>query len=143
MSIWNSALNMLARREFSRAELSKRLSDKFPEQADEVLLVLDRLQDEGLQSDQRFVDMWFRSQLSKGRGPRRIKQECHGKGVSELVQQAIDDSDTDWYALASEVAQRKFKSAVDPQQQAKIYRFLIYRGFTSDMVRFAISELTI
>lgn len=68
MSIWNTALNLLARREYSQYELKNKLLHKFSDSAAEIDQVLERLTEQGLQSDERFVDMWLNSQIEKGRG---------------------------------------------------------------------------
>jgi regulatory protein len=140
-SIWNTALNILARREHSQHELRSKLMSRFPEQADEVEEVLLRLIDSGLQSDQRFCEMWFRYQVSKGRGPVRISMEAKQKGVGSDILQLIEASDIDWFEAALGQAKKKFPSGLTFEQRAKAYRFLSYRGYSSDSVQYAISEI--
>lgn len=133
---------MLARREHSRVELAAKLLRKFPSQESDIEDVLERLQVQGLQSDERFVAAWLRSQVLKGRGPRRIALEARGKGIDSLLEDAMVEANVDWFALASEVAARKFRNRGDLHNQAKIYRFLSYRGFSNDMIHYAIEELS-
>lgn len=141
-SIWNSALNILARREHSRAELKTKLSQRFPDEGiEEVESVLDRLAENGLQSDERFAEMWFRYQLSKRRGPNRIRLEARAKGIGPLVQNMIDNPELDWFDLALQCAQRKFSNIETMSEKAKAYRFLAYRGFETDSIRYALDEL--
>ncbi len=141
-SIWNSALNILARREHSRHELTAKLRKRFPDVEDQIEPVLDRLQDSGLQNDRRYAEMWLRSQVSRGRGPVRIRGEARQKGVESLVAELLSEQDIDWFELALDLALRKFPSGVTFESKAKAYRFLSYRGFESDSVQYAISELS-
>lgn len=140
---WNTALNMLARREYSQAELRSRLTDRFPEQPEAVDAALLRLVDTGLQDDARYAEAFLRSQINRSRGPVRIKHEARQKGVAELVLPLLDDWDVDWFELALDAARRKLGSS-DPSDQktrARIARFLAYRGFTGDHVRHSLEAL--
>lgn len=141
MSIWNSALNTLAKREYSQSELRTKLQTKFPEQAEEVEQVLERLVEQGLQSDQRFAQMWLNSQIEKGRGPIRISYEARNKGIAPLIQALLEQSEIDWFERARQCAIRKFTALPDQRAHARAYRYLSYRGFNGDMVRYAISEI--
>lgn len=140
-SVWNTALNILARREHSEAELVTKLRRKFPEDPAQVDEVISRLQEQGLQSDERYTDMWVRSQLMKGRGPIRIKAEAKQRGVSERVDHYLETLEHDWFEAALEVASRKFSPGITFEQQAKVYRFLAYRGFSSDSIRYVVDTL--
>lgn len=142
MSVWNSALNILARREHSQHELRVKLSSKFPDSEEEIELVLTRLIDQGLQSDQRFVELWLRSQIAKGRGPSRIVFESKQKGVQHLIEGAIADQGIDWYENALTILNRKFRSISDQKEKAKAFRYLSYRGFNSDMIQYALEQFS-
>lgn len=135
-------MNALARREHSRAELRTKLLRKFEDESDQIEAVLDRLEDQGLQSDERFAEMWLRSQLAKGRGPMRIIGEARQRGIAERIESLMQCQEIDWFEAALDVGQRKFQAGIDRSQQAKAYRFLAYRGFPSDAIRYALDELT-
>ncbi|MEX0622384.1 regulatory protein RecX [Saccharospirillum sp.] len=140
---WNTALNMLARREYSQAELRTRLRERFPEQAEAVESALLRLIDTGLQNDERFAEAFLRSQINRSRGPVRVMHEARQKGVADQVGPLLDDWDIDWFQLALEAARRKLGSS-DPSDlkiKARIARFLAYRGFTGDQVRYTLDTL--
>ena len=57
--IRRSAMNLLARREHGFNELVLKLSQRFPK--DRAVEQVDRLQKEGLQSDDRFVESFLNS----------------------------------------------------------------------------------
>lgn len=140
---WNTALNMLARREFSQAELRSRLADRFPEQPEAVDAALLRLVDTGLQNDERYAEAFLRSQINRSRGPVRIKHEARQKGVAALVLPLLDDWGVDWFELALDAARRKLGTSdpTDQKTRARIARFLAYRGFTGDQVRHSLETL--
>ena len=140
--IRNSAMDLLTGREYSRAELADKLNKRFDHHSaiDEVL---QRLADEGLQSDSRFAEAFVRSRIYRGHGLARIRQDIRQKGIAdELVAQALEDADADWYALARDVAQRKFgqRQPADQREKAKRMRFLQYRGFNYDQIKHALAD---
>lgn len=141
-TIWNTALNILARREHSEAELLTKLTRKYPEDFAQVEDVIARLQEQGLQSDERFTEMWVRSQLMKGRGPVRILGEARQRGIAERAEYYLNTLEYDWYEAALNVARRKFAQGISFEQQAKVYRYLAYRGFSTDSIRYVIDVLS-
>ncbi|PTY37157.1 hypothetical protein BGP77_07780 [Saccharospirillum sp. MSK14-1] len=140
---WNSALNLLARREHSRVELARKLEQRFPDQPEAITEALDRLMEQGLQDDQRFAEAFFRSQLERNRGPIRIRHEARQKGIAEAMESQLAESDVDWYKLALDVATRKLgrDDPSQPKVQARLARFLAYRGFDGECVRNVLSQL--
>ena len=136
----NYAMGLLTGRDYSRAELATKLNKRFDNHSaiDEVL---QRLADEGLQSDERFAEAFVRSRILRGHGLTRIRQDIRQKGIAdELVGQTLDAADVDWMDLAREVAQRKFgqRQAADQRETAKRMRFLQYRGFNYDQIKYAL-----
>ena len=67
-------MDFLARREHSFFELSQKLIKKFPDTAPEQLTaIIKTLQDENLQSDDRFAESYVRYRRSRGFGFLHIK----------------------------------------------------------------------
>ena len=136
-----TAMDLLTGREFSRAELGKKLQQRFDGDS-AITEVLDRLQDEGLQSDQRFTEAFLRARIYRGHGLNRIRLDIRQKGIEETVfNAAVEQNDTDWFVLAADVAKRKFgsKSAQDQKEKAKRVRFMQYRGFSFEQIKYALS----
>lgn len=124
-------MDLLARREHSRRELSQKLSKRFPE-TDVIPQVLDRLEEENLLSDQRFTEAYIRARSNKGFGPQRIQIELREKGVSDTdISIGMEESDVNWFELADRIRTKKFGGIVDsdPKTKSKIFRFMNYRGF--------------
>ncbi|MFT6914290.1 MAG: regulatory protein [Motiliproteus sp.] len=133
------ALVMLSRREYSRAELVQRLK-RIEGAAPLLPALLDLLQEQGLQSDLRYAEMLLRTRISRGQGPQRIVQEWRLKGVDKQLQEALlDGCEQDWFELARTVRVQRFGLALpcNLRAQAKQWRFLTYRGFTQEQLRYA------
>ena len=139
----HAAVDLLSRRDYSRHELWRKLSPKATS-ADDLEQVLDELAESKWQSDERFASMFVRSRASRGVGPMRLKQELKEKGVDgQTVSSAFEESEENWHEKALEVAQRKARSiGIDsPDFKAKLWRFLSYRGFSSDQISSAIDTI--
>ncbi len=127
---YEEAIALLARREYTRAELEERLL-RHEHAPDEVSALLDRLADDGLQSDARFVEHFVRSRVARLQGPRKISAELGNRGIDrEMIARALEESDADWTALASEALARRFDGPGDDMKaRARRQRFLASRGF--------------
>lgn len=140
---WNAALNILARREHSQAELRQKLAKRFPEDSGSIETALQRLIESGLQSDERFAEALFRSQVGRSRGPIRILHEARQKGIQDEMERQLGACDIDWFELARQAAERKLSSddPRDPKVKARLARFLAYRGFDSEQVWQVLDQL--
>ncbi|WP_281645220.1 recombination regulator RecX [Parendozoicomonas sp. Alg238-R29] len=135
-------MDLLSRREHSRKELSGKLRIR-AESAEDLESVLNQLEENNLLSDERFVESFIRSRIGKGYGPVRIRQELQQKGAeSEIIQVALEESETDWCKLAQESRRRKFGDGapMDNRDRAKQMRYLQYRGFDMDAIRTALES---
>ncbi|WP_263081095.1 recombination regulator RecX [Endozoicomonas sp. Mp262] len=131
-----SAMNLLARREYSRGELVQKLN-RLTDDKEMIAEVLDRLEGQTLLSDDRFVESFIRSHVNRGHGPMRINQELRQKGIAaDKISLALESLDIDWFAKAEEARQKKFSSEPpeDMKEKARQIRFLQYRGFPAGVV---------
>ena len=143
-----AAMNLLARREHLRAELQRKLIKRFKEEplaeaSIDLDSVLNQLQDDGLLSDQRFVESYIRLRGGNGYGPDRIRHELRQKGAAgELVKTSMETCEIDWFSRAVEVRKKKFGDAVvdDLKEKSRQLRFLNYRGFGGEMAAFALEK---
>ncbi|RTE87562.1 MULTISPECIES: regulatory protein RecX [Gammaproteobacteria] len=134
------AVGLLSRREHSYVELKRKLIQKGFE-SDAVLRVLNKLQERGWQSDQRFSEGFVRQRIMQRRGPLKIKSDLMQKGIhSSQMEEAMSVEDVDWKTLAVETLVRKFREPAkgDLKALAKRQRFLASRGFLPDHIRYAI-----
>ncbi|MFN4343062.1 MAG: recombination regulator RecX [Azonexus sp.] len=128
------ALQLLTRRDYSRAELKNRLA-AHAESEEELETVLDTLQSERLLSDARYAAQ--RVVARAGRyGDARLKQELRQKGVTDDDIAAALPAGGDEAERCRAVWQRKFgERPQSPEARAKQQRFLQYRGFSSEAIR--------
>jgi regulatory protein len=137
-----AALRLLTRREHSVHELRQKLFQRDFSTAlvDELLL---RLIDTELLSDQRFAEVFVRSRIGRGHGPVRIRMDLKQKGVADaLASQALAEAEADWFELARQQREKRFGLAaeLERKEQAKQWRFLQYRGFDAEQVRYALKS---
>ncbi len=129
-------MDLLARREHGRAELARKLRQRgaSPEMIEHEL---NRLADEGLLSESRYLESFISSRGRSGYGPARIREELTQRGLPRAdVEQALREAGIDWQSQLSDVWRRKFAGQLpaDPRERAKQTRFLVYRGFSMEMV---------
>lgn len=134
--IRRKAMDLLARREHSVAELRRKLMDKGYQKA-AVDEQLQKLEGENLVSDQRFTESYVNYRSKKGFGPLRIKQELKEKGINEILARNYLNDAEFWRGLAKEVREKRFGRSLprDYKDKAKQLRFLQYRGFNTDQLR--------
>lgn len=133
-SLRGRALDLLSRREYSRAELRQKLLPYAEENIDELDELLDELAARNWQSDARFAEAFVHSKSSK-HGRFRLQQALAAKGIDREMAAEFMPDEQDELLHAREVLQKKFKQpAQTPQEKQKQIRFLLYRGFAMDTV---------
>jgi len=133
---------MLAGREYLQSQLAEKLAKKF-DKSSFIPEVLERLVEENLQSDHRFIEAFIRSRISRGQGETRIRLELKQRGANlALVSQLLAEAEIDWYELAFQTAINKFGQSkpVDAKEKAKRMRFLQYRGYNFDQIKYALKQ---
>jgi regulatory protein len=140
-SLKGRALRLLSQREHSRTELERKLAPH-EEVPGELAKALDELQARDFINDGRAVDSVVNRRSGK-LGSARIKQELAAKGLSgEAVAEAMANLKDSELSRAKEVWRKKFGSAPqDPQEKAKQMRFLLSRGFPSEVVRRTVPDI--
>lgn len=81
--------------------------------------------------------MLVRSRRARGYGPLRIRHELEEKGVtSELTEQWLDISGSDWIEQVRRVREKKYGTQLprDYPERARQARFLQSRGYTRDQI---------
>jgi regulatory protein len=129
-----AAMNFLARREHSKTELKQKLKRRFASE-EMVCHEIERLNQENLQSDERFAEAYARYRAGRGFGLPRIRQEMRVRGLSDAqIGDAVEAVDVDWFTLAEEVYLKKFGEGApfDLKDKAKRARFMQYRGFSTE-----------
>jgi regulatory protein len=135
-----AALELLARREHSRRELTRKLAARgFPD--DVIGAALEELERSGALADARFTDSFVRSRIAKGQGPQRIRAELAQRGIADSeADDGLQAADVDWLAKIRAVRAKRFGAHLprDFAERARQARFLQYRGFDSAQIRAAL-----
>ena len=134
-SLRGRALNYLARRDYTRSELQRKLAP-YAEDQSELESLLEDLEKRGSLSEQRFVEQMVHARQGKY-GSLRIAQELRAKGIAdELIRSTVTQIKGGELASARTVWTKKFGSLpTDAKQRAKQMRFLQSRGFSMDVIR--------
>jgi regulatory protein len=132
------ALRYLARREHSRAELTRKLAP-FAESAQALEALLNELQARKQLSEERYAETrahW----LSRKYGAAKIREDLKAKGVHDkVVEQVLPAGDEIEKARA--ILARKYREApTTREEKAKRARFLQSRGFSYDVIHRLFSE---
>ena len=129
-------MDLLARREHGRVELTRKLRQRgaCPDMID---IALDRLTEEGLLSESRYLESYINYRAGSGYGPLRIREELGQRGLSRGdIEEALRESGFNWQEQLEDTWRRKFagKLPEDAKDRARQGRFLSYRGYTMDMI---------
>ena len=137
-SLKSRAIAALARRDYSRVELARKLAEHEPdEQA--VASLLDELTQKGFLSNERFALATAR-RLSARYGRARVEQTLSLHQLDRsLVDQALEaaaQENGSELQRAFLVWQKRFgRPPIDLPEKAKQFRFLTARGFSPDVLR--------
>ena len=137
----DSLARLLVTRERSAVEVQGRLRDKgYKPQA--ISSAIDRALACGLLDDQRFGCNFVKDRLSRGWGQQRIEQELLRFGiVAENIKGYPHEYITEENQLerALDALKKHRTNSKNPQQSA--YRFLIGRGYSSDIASTAAKQV--
>lgn len=146
--IKDKALKLLSRREHSRLELRQKLLRR-DFNFSEIEPVLDELAERGYIDDERFAEEWIHSRKnSRPRGRFLIRAELKEKGVSsDIIEDKLNSmiAPSEEVEMAVELA-RKWLRGKDRDQKSienKLSRYLYRKGFSRDIIRDVISNLTL
>ncbi|WP_348697618.1 recombination regulator RecX [Ectopseudomonas khazarica] len=136
LAVRRAAMDLLARREHGRVELTRKLRKRGAPQ-ELIEAALQRLSEEGLLSEARYLESFVAYRARAGYGPQRIREELGQRGLERSdIDQALRESAIDWFESLRETWQRKFAGQLpmDARERARQGRFLAYRGYSLDMI---------
>ncbi|UCP09472.1 recombination regulator RecX [Pseudomonas sp. MM213] len=136
VAVRRTAMDLLARREHGRVELTRKLRQRgaLPEMIDTAL---DRLTEEGLLSESRYLESFVSYRSRSGYGPLRIREELSQRGLQRNdIELALRESGINWQEQLEDTWRRKFAGhlPIDARERAKQGRFLSYRGYSMEMI---------
>jgi len=134
-------MRLLARREHSAQELARKLQQR-QFARDLTAQLVAHAQQQGWQSDARFLEIFVRQRVNAGDGPMKVIAALQQRGIDEsAAQEEMAALQVDWNALCFERLQRKFGDTPpeDAKTKAKMMRFLQQRGFRFEHIKKAIN----
>ncbi|WP_133129535.1 recombination regulator RecX [Legionella yabuuchiae] len=137
------AVRLLARREHGAHELAQKLVQKGFASV-EVNAALAECQRLGFQSDERFAESFSRNRIRQGYGPLRIEQELKQLRIDgEMIRQVLSQDEASWLFQAKMAREKRFQDLEDFSLEViqKQKRFLLYRGFPSDVINQLFKQL--
>ena len=149
LKVYDRALNMLAFRARSSAELARSLVRK-GEPRELVDHAVARLQEQGLLDDAAYAQSFTRTKvLGAQQSRRRVQQELARKRVARTVTDAaistvFEEEGVDQRAIVEQAARKKLRSLtkLDPVvQRRRLYAFLARRGYDSEDIRHAMDAV--
>jgi regulatory protein len=139
-SLRQRALDYLAKREYSYAELGKKLKT-YAEESDDIAAILDDFKTRGWLSDARFTEQLVHARKAKF-GSARVAHELREKGVADaLIVDAVAKIKAGELDNAREVCRKKYLHSPQTREEwAKQARFLQSRGFGFDTIKQVLSQ---
>jgi len=136
VAVRRTAMDLLARREHGRVELTRKLRQRgaCPEMID---IALDRLTEEGLLSESRYLESFINYRARAGYGPLRIREELSQRGLSRGdIEEALRECGFNWQEQLEDTWRRKFSAQLpeDAKERARQGCFLSYRGYSLEMI---------
>ncbi|GBL04015.1 regulatory protein RecX [Glaciecola sp. KUL10] len=138
--IRHTITRLLAKREHSQRELLAKLKQRDLPEA-ESLSLIEEFKKANIQSDERYAEAVVRGAQNKGKGPLFVKRTLEQQDIFYAsAQQYMQEERFDWFELALSVRKKRFGNEIpiefnDIQKQK---RFLMYRGFEDEHIKYAL-----
>lgn len=132
------AYDLLARRAHSAQELREKL-DRRKFSRKDIETAVSECERRGFLNDGRFAEDYASELSGQGKGRFKIKMKLREKGLSATqIEQALSKITDNEEENARKALQGKLRSLVSEpdlnKRRQKAYRFLAYRGFSSDVI---------
>ena len=147
-ALYDAAIKILMRRAHSVHEMKRALERRCEDSA-LVKNVLARLKSSGLIDDARYAKQFARNRTeSRKQGKFRIARDLRARGVPDRhIEAAIEESaqQTDEATLVRQRIERKLRASrgeMDDRKLASLYRSLLRSGFSTDIIRRELRNMT-
>jgi regulatory protein len=140
------ALRLITRKMLSSAQLSQKLFLAGYEE-DEIATTIENCKKKGFVDDELLASDTFAYQLSRGSGPRKIKEKLRRKGIdASCIDSCVESFDKEDIKESCQIALnsklRTLKQDEEPfKKKEKCFRFLATRGFTPDIIYSVLEEV--
>lgn len=136
----DKALTLLSYKQYTSAELEKRLRDHVPPEA--ASLAVERMESLGLINDDDYAQRYAQRLAARGMGERRIRMEMRQKGLpQETIDFVLSHLEMDGAGEARALLEKKYPLwREDEKIRRRAYAALVRRGFGSDDIRRAMGN---
>ena len=140
MTAKERALALLDRRDYSRAELLKKLLEKGEDEA-EATAAVERLAELGFVDDARYAPIVVRHYAAKGYGARRVQQELARRGIpKELWDAAMTQMPAQDDTIDRLLRGRLRPGETDRAALKRASDFLLRKGYGWDEIKSALAR---
>ncbi len=151
VSLRDTALRMVAKREMSVEEFRRKLLKKFPSEKGAIESMVEEFSSQSWLSDERFCEAFIQYQkLTTRSGPLKIRYKLREKGVDDdIIQVKLREcfSEKEQLELVKVLAERKYSEVRkrnpdgdDFQKKQKILQFLVQKGYDFAIAQKGIEE---
>ena len=142
--IKNCISRYLSIREHSKSELFEKLYRKKFDQS-QIKECISDFEDKGLQSDQRYAEIYVKSKFKAQKGPQLITSNLMKNGINKNIIDAVllDYTKEDWKNAAITALEKKTFSDKINNNEVRVKKqklFLQLRGFDYSIIEKAIQE---
>ena len=131
------ALRLLARREHSRLELTRKLAPH-AESPQALEQLISELKTRNQLSDERFAEERARW-LARKYGAAKIRHDLKSKGIDPSIVERISSADD--LERAAGILRRKYREpAATREERVRRARFLLARGFSHETIRLTLGK---
>lgn len=112
---------------------------------DDVVLTINKLKEQDLINDQKFIDFFVQSRLNqKPKGKRLIIQELKQKGVSEdLIDEYFSKNDLQEEKLIEKLIEKviyRYQNLDFFEKKERLSRYLLTKGFSFEAIKKKVAE---
>lgn len=137
----NKAIDLLSRRDYSRAELRGKLCEKIaPETAAKVM---ERVEELSLIDDEAYAAKTAEYyQQSKGMGKKGIRNQLYRRGIdSDIIERTLENLPGDEKMSAVALIRKKYyNSLADEKGRKRVFSALVRLGYSYSDIKSAMSE---
>ncbi|MBN2096036.1 regulatory protein RecX [Candidatus Peregrinibacteria bacterium] len=136
--IWESALKAIQTRMMSRADLTRKLSQKYPEEEGYIIQIMDEMGRVELINDRRYAEQLISHLTQRPIGRLKIMVEFKKRGLDDdLIEPLLMAANYNEEAMCRKALEEKEKTVheTDPRKRKqKLMNFLRNRGFKDAVI---------
>jgi regulatory protein len=140
------ALRLISRKMLSSSQLSQKLFASGYDE-DEIAITIENCKKKGFVDDELLASDTFAYQLSRGSGPRKIREKLRRKGLdSSCIDSCVEEFDIEEIKDSCRIALNSKLRVLKKDEpifklKDKCFRFLATRGFSPDVIFPIIDEV--